>query len=75
MENAASIKEQVREHYAGQAQRVRRDSAKATCCGGGSGCCGDPITSNLYQEDERAGLPAEALAASLAAEIRPLWLS
>jgi arsenite methyltransferase len=65
MEDQASIKEQVREHYAQQARRVRRDSGKATCCGGGSASCGDPITSNLYQDDEKAGLPAEAVAASL----------
>jgi ubiquinone/menaquinone biosynthesis C-methylase UbiE len=67
MEDPASIKEQVREHYAQQAQRVRRDSAKATCCGGGSRSCGggDPITSNLYADDEKAGLPADAVAASL----------
>jgi arsenite methyltransferase len=65
MEDQASIKEQVREHYAHQARRVRRDSGKATCCGGGSASCGDPITSNLYQDDEKAGLPAQAVAASL----------
>jgi arsenite methyltransferase len=65
MEDHGSIKEQVREHYAQQAQRVRRDSGKATCCGGGSVSCADPITSNLYQDGEKAGLPADAIAASL----------
>jgi arsenite methyltransferase len=65
MEDQASIKEQVREHYAQQAERVRHDSGKARCCGGGSASCGDPITSNLYQDDQKAGLPAEAVAASL----------
>jgi arsenite methyltransferase len=65
MEDQTSIKEQVREHYAQQAQRVRRDSAKATCCGSGPASCGDPITSNLYADNEKAGLPADAVAASL----------
>ena len=42
----------------------------ASCCGS-SGCCGstteswDPITSNLYDEGQTAGVPAEALLASL----------
>ena len=65
MKDRASIKEQVKEHYAQQAQRVRLHSGKATCCGGASASCGDPITSNLYQDDDKAGLPADAVAASL----------
>jgi arsenite methyltransferase len=65
MEDEASIKEEVRQHYAQQAQRVRRESGKAACCGSGPAFCGDPITSNLYADDEKAGLPADALAASL----------
>ncbi|MBV8770995.1 MAG: arsenite methyltransferase [Deltaproteobacteria bacterium] len=65
MEDQTSIKEQVREHYAQQAQRVRRDSGKAACCGSGPACCGDPISSNLYDDEEKAGLPPDAIAASL----------
>ena len=66
MEDPSSIKEQVREHYAHQAKRVRQSGATAACCGGGtSSSCGDSITSNLYRADETAGLPADALAASL----------
>lgn len=65
MEDQTSIKERVREHYAQQAERVRRDSAKATCCGGESASCADPITSNLYTDHEKADLPADAVAASL----------
>jgi SAM-dependent methyltransferase len=69
VENKESIKEQVREHYAHQAERVRQTGSKASC--GGSSCCDpitpnlDPITSNLYRADETAGLPADAIAASL----------
>jgi arsenite methyltransferase len=65
MEDQTSIKEQVREHYAQQAQRVRRESGKTACCGSGPASCGDPITSNLYADDEKAGLPPDAVAASL----------
>jgi arsenite methyltransferase len=65
MEDPSSIREQVREHYAQQAERVRRDSGKATCCGGGLSSCGDPITSNLYADVEKAELPHDAVAASL----------
>jgi arsenite methyltransferase len=71
MENKESIKEQVREHYAQQADRVRRTGAKAACCGSSSSCDDqitsnlDIITSNLYCADETAVLPADAVAASL----------
>jgi ubiquinone/menaquinone biosynthesis C-methylase UbiE len=64
MENA-TLKEQVRQHYAEQAERVRRDGAKATCGGEASNSCCEPITSNLYADDEKAGLPTDAIAASL----------
>ena len=59
-----NIKEQVRERYAREAERVRENSGKASCCGGTS-TCGDPITSNLYRDDEKASLPQDAVAASL----------
>jgi SAM-dependent methyltransferase len=72
MENQESIKEQVREHYARQAERVRQSGAKASCCSSAATSCGDPtkpkldpITSNLYRVDETASLPADAVAASL----------
>jgi arsenite methyltransferase len=79
MEDQASIKEQVRERYAREAQRVQQNSGKSGCCGGGAATsCADPITSNLYQADETSGLPTDAVAASLGcgnptalAELRP----
>jgi SAM-dependent methyltransferase len=64
MEDQNSLKEQVRERYAREAERVRQNSGKASCCGGSSSCA-DPITSNLYGDDEKAGLPADAVSASL----------
>jgi len=72
MEDREAIKEQVREHYARQAESVRQSGGKASCCGDAAASCGDaialnldPITSNLYLCDETAGLPADAIAASL----------
>ena len=58
------IKETVREKYARAALRVV--SGESACCGTtsrGEGC--DPITSGLYGSAETAGLPAEAVSASL----------
>jgi SAM-dependent methyltransferase len=69
------IRAAVRARYGATAQRVADGSTEgASCCGpegGSSGCCGgtsgvwDPITSDLYAAGETAGLPAEALLASL----------
>ena len=76
--NQASIEElrsTVQARYGAAAQKVI-DGATAgvSCCcpaDGSSGCCGstseswDPITADLYEAGEIAGLPAEALLASL----------
>lgn len=71
--NLDALRETVRARYAEAARRVS-DGAAASCCGpatGSSGCCGattdswDPITANLYDEGQAAGIPAEALLASL----------
>jgi arsenite methyltransferase len=60
----ATIKDVVREKY-GEAARQVSSGAKSSCCGTGSSCgTADPITSNLYGS-ETAGLPAEAVLASL----------
>jgi SAM-dependent methyltransferase len=69
------IRATVRERYGAVAQRVAGGATVgASCCapaGGSSGCCGptteswDPITSDLYDAGQTAGLPAEALLASL----------
>src|SRR5215831_17907079 len=64
------VRASVRDKYGQAAKRVTEGNAAASCCGS-SGCCGetteawDPITSNLYDEGEKAGIPAEALLASL----------
>ena len=59
-----NIQEVVRQKYGEAAKQVK--AGGTACCGGGgelSGC--DPITKNLYDEAQKAGLPAGALAASL----------
>jgi ubiquinone/menaquinone biosynthesis C-methylase UbiE len=58
------IREIVRQKYAAAALRVA--SGEGACCGPASspgGC--DPITADLYEPGETAGLPGEALQASL----------
>jgi len=66
------IRERVQERYGEAAKRASEGAA--ACCGpasGSSGCCGstseswDPITSDLYEAGQTAGIPAEALLASL----------
>jgi SAM-dependent methyltransferase len=64
------IRSSVKEKYGQIAQRVTEGDTAASCCGS-SGCCGttteawDPITSDLYDEGQKSGVPAEALLASL----------
>ncbi len=54
----------VREKYRQAALQVA--AGGSACCGPASSCgAADPITSNLYEAGETAGLPPEALAASL----------
>src|SRR5262249_7301629 len=55
----STLQDAIKEKY-GRAATGRRPGA--SCCGS---ACGDPVTSNLYSEAERAGLPAEAVTASL----------
>jgi arsenite methyltransferase len=58
------VRDMVKQKYGQAALRVT--SGEASCCGSTtaqSGC--DPITSNLYGSAETAGLPREAVAASL----------
>lgn len=69
------IRATVRARYGATAARVAAGETKgSSCCApadGSSGCCGstaeswDPITSELYDAGETAGLPSEALLASL----------
>ena len=66
----SSLKSTVKEKYGQAALRVADGATAAPCCGS-SACCGatteawDPITSDLYDEQQKAGIPAEAVLASL----------
>lgn len=65
MTPTANIKEVVQERYGQAALRVT--TGGSSCCGA-SAACGtdvDPITSNLYDELQKQGLPEEAVLASL----------
>ncbi len=57
------IKDAIREKY-GRAARQAADGSRA-CCGGARDERRDPITGNLYAPAETAGLPEEAVRASL----------
>jgi arsenite methyltransferase len=56
-------KTMVQEKYGAAARQVK-DSGSVACCDPGLRCC-DPITTNLYNEAEKSGLPASAVLASL----------
>ncbi len=60
-----TVKEVVKEKYGQAALRV--SSGGSSCCGAGAACGTDvdPITSNLYDEAQKSGLPEEAVLASL----------
>jgi arsenite methyltransferase len=64
--SADAVRETVRAKYAEQALRVTNASGSccAPSCCGGSGAI-DPITSDLYTQDEAAIIPLQALQASL----------
>src|SRR3984893_15293053 len=59
-----NIQEVVKQKYGEAAKQVT--AGGTACCGGAgelSGC--DPITKNLYDEAQKVGLPAQAVASSL----------
>ncbi len=68
----ATLKSVVQEKY-GEAAKRASGGERGSCSGPASSCCGasadtaiyDPITSDLYEEGQLAGIPEEALLASL----------
>jgi arsenite methyltransferase len=64
--NSVSVKEAVQEKY-GDIARSVAGGAVRSCCAGPVSCSTtlDPITSNLYSTDQKAGLPEAAVLASL----------
>ena len=63
MTERADIKQAVQAKYGEAARRVVQGQEQTGCGCGSCGC--DPITSDLYQIGETAGLPDEAVLASL----------
>ena len=57
---SSSVEDAVREKYG----EVARSAGTKGCCAPVACGCGDPISSDLYQPAEIAGIPAEAVAAS-----------
>jgi hypothetical protein len=64
LQDQTDIREIVRERYAAAARGTR---SGASCCGGGAedSCGGGVFGDALYDADEAAGAPGQALAASL----------
>src|SRR6202453_277358 len=61
-----NITQAVKEKYGEAASRVSSGGAASCGCSPSSACCGgDPITSNLYQSEQTAGIPEQAVLASL----------
>jgi arsenite methyltransferase len=66
MNSPDEVKDVVREKYGQAALRVTQGGT-SSCCGTAAreSCCGDPITSNLYDLAQAGEVPAQALQASL----------
>ena len=58
------LKDAIQEKYGEAAIRAATGQGKSGCCGSSCGCS-DPITADLYDATETAGLPREAVEASL----------
>jgi SAM-dependent methyltransferase len=61
--DAEEVRERVRAHYSTAALRIGAGAA-AGCCGADGGCQ-DPISSDLYGDEDGAAVPDRALEASL----------
>ena len=70
-ESLDELRATVQDRYGKVAAQVASGSTASCCTPGSSGCCGstsetwDPITADLYEAGQTAGIPAEALLASL----------
>jgi arsenite methyltransferase len=63
VETKTDTKTLVQDKYGAAARQVR-ESGTVACCDPSLHCC-DPMTTNLYNEAEKSGLPASAVLASL----------
>jgi SAM-dependent methyltransferase len=66
MNEPGNITQAVKEKYGEAASRVSAGGVASCCTSSSSTCCGgDPITANLYDPAQTAGIPAAAVSASL----------
>jgi arsenite methyltransferase len=66
MNEPSNITQAVKEKYGEAANRVSAGGAASCCTSTSSQCCGgDPITGNLYDAGQTAGIPEQAVLASL----------
>jgi SAM-dependent methyltransferase len=61
----SDIQQAVRQKYGAIAAAVTNASSNPGCCAPAACGCGDPMSSNLYTDEETRGLPQDAVAASL----------
>src|SRR5688572_1771126 len=61
----SDLKTAIQQKYGEAAGRAAAGQAKGDCCDTACACGGDAITSDLYADEETAGLPQEAIEASL----------
>jgi arsenite methyltransferase len=64
MDSATQVRENVKQKYGSAARAVGGADGIAACCDPGLRCC-DPITTNLYNADEKGQVPEKAMLASL----------
>ena len=64
MSSALDVQKQVKEKYGEAARAVAEKGSVQACCDPGLRCC-DPITTNLYSENEKGLLREKAVLASL----------
>ncbi len=61
----SDIREIVKDKYGEAARRVKAGGEAVSSCGASSVPCCDPISANLYDDQQTSGLPQQAVAASL----------
>jgi arsenite methyltransferase len=64
MSTPIQVREEVKKKYGGAARAVSDTGSLQACCEPGLSCC-DPITRNLYSDDETGQIPEKAVLASL----------
>jgi arsenite methyltransferase len=64
MNTEAQVSQEVKQKYGSAARSVAETGSVQACCDPGLRCC-DPITTNLYSDEEKGLIPEKAVLASL----------